>query len=86
MTVFKMKEYKNGEPFSIGSTEQGFKIKIGTGTASVQLQAQDEGYDEITDGGFTSTGFGILKTPGASYQVVLTGDARFFMGIVSNRH
>ena len=80
-----MKEYQTDVPFDIGPTEQGYKVKIGTGTASIQLQAKDEGYDEITDGGYSATGFGVLKIPGASYQVVLTGDARFFMGLINNR-
>ena len=82
-----MKEYTSGKPFEIKGTEQGFKVKIGTGTASIQLQAKDEGFDEIENGAFSATGTGILTAPsaGATYQVVLTGDAQFFMGIVNNR-
>ena len=80
-----MKEWKNGEEFDIGSTEQVFKVKIGTGSASIQLQSDDEGFDEITDGGFTATAFGVMTTTNSRIKIVLTGDARFFMGISSNR-
>ena len=80
-----MKEWKNGETFDIGPTEQVFKVKIGTGTAAIQMQADDEGFDEITDGGFTATGFGVIKLTNSRLKIVLTGDARFFMGIANNR-
>lgn len=80
-----MKEIFTDEPFDIGSTEQQFKVKIGTGTASIQQQATDEGFDEITDGNYTSTAYGILGVTGSKLKVVLTGDARFFMGIFNNR-
>lgn len=80
-----MKEYKDGAIIPIGPTEQQFKVKIGTGTASIQQQAIDEGFDEIEDGGFTATGSGIMGVTGSDIKIVLTGDARFFMGIFNNR-
>ena len=80
-----MKEIFTDEPFDIGPTEQQFKVKIGTGTASIQQQATDEGFDEITDGNYTANADGILGVTGSKLKVVLTGDARFFMGIFNNR-
>ena len=80
-----MKEWKTGDEFAIGATEQVFKVKIGTGTASIQMQADDEGFDEITDGAFSATGFGVIKLTNSRLKVVLTGDARFFIGIANNR-
>ncbi|MDB4302173.1 hypothetical protein N9924_01260 [bacterium] len=80
-----MKEYESEVPFDLGPTEQFFKVKIGTGTASVQIQAINEGFDEMEDGAFSSTGFGIIHLGECKGQVVLTGDARFFMGIHNNR-
>ena len=80
-----MKEYFTEAPFKIGPTDQLFKVKIGTGTASIQQQMDDEGFDEIADGNFTATGSGVLATTDSEVKVVLTGDARFFMGIHNNR-
>ena len=45
-----MKEYFDGKILELGPTEQQFKVKIGTGTASIQQQAKDEGFDEIENG------------------------------------
>lgn len=80
-----MKEWFNGDEFNIGPTEQGFKVHIDTGTASIQMQALNEGFDEIEGMGFTSTGTGVLKFTNVDIKVVLTGDARFFMDIINNR-
>ena len=80
-----MKEHASGVPFDIGATDQGFKVQIGTGTASIQWQATDEGFNEITDGAFTASGEGIISLPSCQLQAVLTGDARFFIGIHNNR-
>ena len=80
-----MKEYKDGKILEVGPTEQQFKIKIGTGTASIQQQVDDEGFDEVEGGGFTANGSGILGVSGSEIKIVLTGDARFFMGILNNR-
>jgi len=80
-----MREIKTEEPFAIGATEQQFKVSIGTGTASIQQQVDDEGFEEVTDGNFTTSANGILGLSGSQFQVVLTGDARFFMGIFNNR-
>ena len=81
MTKFIMKEYVNNETIYTPPNQRGFKVKIGTGTASIQMQADDEGFDEITDGGFTATGFGTINLPGSTLKIVLTGDARFFMAV-----
>ena len=80
-----MREIFTNEPFNIGPTEQQFKVSIGTGTASIQQQVDDEGFDEITGGNFTASGDGILGISGSQFKVVLSGDARFFMGILNNR-
>lgn len=80
-----MIEHKTGVPFDIGASEQFFKVLIGTGTASIQVQALDEGFDESTDGAFSATATGILHVSNCQVQVILTGDARFFMGIHNNR-
>jgi len=80
-----MKEWFNGDVFTMGSSEQGFKVKIGTGTASIQMQAKDEGFDEIEDMAFTATGTGVLMLPDSEIKIVLTGDARFFLSLINNR-
>ena len=80
-----MKEYFDGKILELGPTEQQFKVKIGTGTASIQQQAKDEGFDEIENGGFTASSSGVLGVTGSEIKIVLTGDARFFMGIFNNR-
>jgi hypothetical protein len=80
-----MKEYTNGEIVNVKSGNQSFKVKIGTGTASIQLQANNEGFDEVTDGNFTATGFGVINPSNCQIKAVLTGDARFFMSAQNNR-
>ena len=80
-----MEEFFNGDEIPMGAADQGFKVKIGTGTASIQLQAQDEGFDEIEDMGFTATGTGLLGFAGGTVKIVLTGDARFFMATARGR-
>lgn len=80
-----MKEYLTGELIPISFSDPTFKVKIGTGTASIQAQVLDEGFDEITGGGFTATGDGVITIKECTLKVVLTGDARFFMSSTSNR-
>lgn len=74
-----MKQYPTATPHPI-TARQNFKVKIGTGTASIQWQADTEGYDEIEGGAFTTTGSGVIDATSGSIQAVLTGDAEFFMG------
>ena len=80
-----MKELLNEQVHNVRNGNQSFKVKIGTGTASVQLQASNEGYDEITDGAFTATGFGVVGPGNSQIKAVLTGDARFFISPQNNR-
>ena len=74
-----MKKYPTATPQTI-TAKQNFKVKIGTGTASVQWQADTEGFDELVDGAFSATGTGVIDASSGSVQAVLTGDAQFFMG------
>ena len=74
-----MKEYITASPKTITGVQE-FKVKIGTGTASIQYQASAEGFDELTDGAFTASGGGNINYSSGKVQAILTGDARFFMG------
>lgn len=81
-----MKEYYSGDTISITSIQPTFKVKIGTGTATLQAQAKDEGFDTITNGDYSATADGEIKLKEVTLKIVLTGDARFFMSSTSNRH
>ncbi len=74
-----MQKYNTGVEIPI-TTGQNFKVKIGTGTASIQYQASTEGFDELEDGSFTASGSGVLDVTSGKIKAVLTGDAQFFMG------
>lgn len=80
-----MKEYLNGDLIQVSTVKPVFKVKITSGTAEIQAQALDEGYDAIENGTFTATATGELTIKEATLKVVLTGDARFFMSSTSNR-
>jgi hypothetical protein len=74
-----MKEYSTADP-QIITNKQEFKVKIGAGTASIQYQADTEGFDEMDGGAFSASGSGNINMSSGKVQAVLTGDARFFMG------
>ena len=77
-----MIELFNGDVVIPTSQRTIFKAKITTGTASIQAQAVNEGYDTITNGYFTQTIDGELNIKECQLKIVLTGDARFFMSSV----
>ena len=81
-----MKEYFNNDTIEITSVKPTFKTSMTSGSLSLQAQALDEGFHEITGGGFTVTGDGEVTLKEVTLKVVLTGDARFFMSSTSNRN
>ena len=74
-----MKEWTSDRGVDVDAGERIFKVKISTGTASIQLQAVDEGFDQVDDGFFSATTSKAIQLASAKYKVVLTGDARFFL-------
>ena len=75
-----MKEYFNGKGFGVGAGDQTFKILMTSGSVSMQFQAEDEGFNEVTSGNYTASADGVISLGTGEFKVVLTGDARFFMG------
>jgi hypothetical protein len=76
-----MKEYLNDEEVLTGTGDQTYKVHVtAAGTATMQQQASDEGFDNIIDGSFTATADGVVRLGTGKFRVQLTGDARFFMG------
>tara|TARA_R110002051_G_C8544469_1_gene471694 strand:- start:458 stop:703 length:246 start_codon:yes stop_codon:yes gene_type:complete len=80
-----MKEYFSGDEIKISSIDAVFKVKIVSGTASIQAQVANEGFDEITEGNYTQTADGVITIKECTIKPILTGDARFFMSSTNNR-
>lgn len=76
-----MKKYLHEVSVITGTAPQAFKVKVTTtGTATIQFQAADEGFDNYTDGAYSATATGVLNCGIGEVRVQLTGDAQFFMG------
>ena len=76
-----MKKYEHEEPVITGTEPQAFKVKVtSSGTATIQFQADNEGFDDYADGSFSATATGVLNCGIGKVRVQLTGDAQFFMG------
>lgn len=76
-----MKEYSNDEEVLTGTGDQTYKVHVtATGTATMQQQAKDEGFNNITGGTYSATADGVVRLGTGKFRVQLTGDARFFMG------
>lgn len=77
-----MAEYITSVPKFNLDGRYSFKAVIGTGTATMQIQLDNEGFNDITDGAFTETSSGSIELSKCDIQVVLTGDAKFYMKII----
>ena len=74
-----MAEYLNGIPKANRAGNQVIKVVSGTGTATVQMQLDDEGFNNISDGFFDADTTVEITLPICDIQVLLTGTAKFYM-------
>ena len=75
-----MKEYFNDEEFGTGPGDQTYKVLVTSGTVTMQQQAIDEGFNDITDGSFSADADGVVRLGTGKFRVQITDTARFFMG------
>jgi len=76
-----MKEFENNEELLTAPGKQAFKVVVTTtGSVTMQFQASDEGFNDIKDGSYSATDDDVVMLGTGLFRVVLTGDARFFMG------
>ena len=74
-----MAEYATGIPKHNTSGKKILKVVVTSGTVQMQIQLDDEGFSNVTDGLFSESITKTVSLPDCDIQFIMTGTASVYM-------